>query len=436
MAEQNKIPSGKVQRAGKFIKTSVIVGANYASHYMKKAVNIEVNTEDLDKKNAESIFNALSQLKGSALKIAQMLSMDTGILPKAYAEKFAAAQNNALSLSSPMVLNTFIKNMGKKPSEIYDSFNTSASFAASIGQVHEANLNGEKLAVKIQYPGVAESIKSDINLVKPLILKLVGISNEVVMPYVDEIEARLIEETDYNLELQNGLDMMEVAKNFDNIITPKYYKDLSNNRILTMSWLEGISLTTFIEEEKNKEKRTKIGQALLDFVHYQIHTKKKFHADLHPGNFLITADGKLGVLDFGCMKSLPLDFYTNYFSLIKPEVLDDDVKLRKVLEKLDMLRPLDTPEEDALFFEIAKKSIAIVSKPMMVEEFYFGDKQFAADLFQYGESLAGNKSLRNDSSIRGSKHGIYLHRTFMGLFSILLKLDVTLKIDRNFISKL
>jgi predicted unusual protein kinase regulating ubiquinone biosynthesis (AarF/ABC1/UbiB family) len=436
MAEQNKIPTGKVQRAGKFIKTGVKVGANFAGHYMKKMTNRPVDEDELSRKNAEEIFNTLSQLKGSALKIAQMMSMDTGILPKAYAERFAAAQNSAMALSAPMVMNTFIKNFGKSPQQIFDKFNMQASFAASIGQVHEAYKDGQRLAVKVQYPGVADSIKSDIALVKPIILRIAGVSQNAASPYIEEIETRLIEETDYDMELHNGMEMQDNALHVDNIVVPKYYPELSNKRILTMGWLEGMSLNQFIQEEKDTDLRTKIGQSLLDFVHYQIHTRKRFHADLHPGNFLVTKDYQLGVLDFGCMKSLPEDFYVQYFSLAKPEVREDDNKLREVLQKLDMLRPQDTPEQDALFFDVTKSSIDVIALPMLQDKFYFGDKAYAAQLMAHGESIFNDKSFRNDDALRGSKHGIYLHRTFLGLFTILQKLDVTLTINRDFISKL
>ncbi len=436
MAEQNRIPTSKVQRAGKFIKTGVKVGANYAGHYMKKMINQPVDEDALSRKNAEEIFNTLSQLKGSALKIAQMMSMDTGILPKAYAERFAAAQNSAMALSAPMVMNTFIKNFGKTPQQVFDKFNMQASFAASIGQVHEAYKDRERLAVKVQYPGVADSIKSDIALVKPILLRVAGVSQAAAAPYIEEIETRLIEETDYEQELANGIEMKDNAFHVPNVVVPTYFPELSNKRILTMGWLDGKSLNDFIAEEQNKEVRTKIGQTILDFVHYQIHEKKRFHADLHPGNFLVTKDNQLGVLDFGCMKSLPEDFYKQYFSLAKPEVRNDENKLREVLKNLDMLRLQDTPEQDRLFFEVTKASIDVIALPMLQDRFYFGDKRYAAQLMAHGESIFNDKSFRNDDALRGSKHGIYLHRTFLGLFTILQKLDVTLNIDRGFISKL
>lgn len=431
MDKQNKIPTSKVERAGRFLKASVKVGGNYAAHYVKKAFK-ETDDDELDRKNAEEIFKVLSQLKGSALKIAQMLSMDSGILPRAYAEKFAAAQNSAMALSGPLVMNTFRKYTGKAPQDIFDTFNPDAKHAASIGQVHEAWKNGQRLAVKIQYPGVADSIHSDIQMVKPFVTRFLGVSPGAVEEYVAEIEERLVEETDYVKELSNGQQAFKAMEFNENIIVPNYYPEYSNERILTMDWLEGITLNEFINSETDQEKKNYIGQLLMDFIHEQIHTYKRFHADLHPGNFLVTKDLKLCVLDFGCMKSLPDDFYNDYFSLVKDDVRNNEEKLREVLYRLDMLRKQDTPEEDQLFFETTIKSIDIISAPLKSDVFDFGSEDFFNALQEHGDSIYKNKAFRNSNAMRGSKHGIYLHRAFYGLFAILHNMNASIQIRHDF----
>mgnify|MGYP000895803752 CR=1 FL=1 len=431
METQDSIPTGKVARATKFFKAGVKMGGNYAAHYAKKAVG-RGDKEELDRKNAEEIFNVLSQLKGTALKIAQMLSVDTGVLPKAFAEKFAAAQNNAMKLSGPLVMNTFRKYTGKSPQDIYDQFDIEAVAAASIGQVHLAYKDGKKLAVKIQYPGVADSIHSDINMVKPLVLRFMGISAESVEQYVAEIVDRLIEETDYVKELANGVEALEVAQNHPRIVVPKYYPELSNHRILTMDWLEGESLNEFIKNETDQEKRNIIAQALVDFFQDQVHTKKRFHADLHPGNFLIIEDLKLGVIDFGCSKSIDNDFYSHYFSLIKDDVLNDPIQMKKVFLNLDFLRETDSPEEEKLFTEVTLKIIELVSRPLRSESFDFGDEQFNDDILKLGNELNDNESLKGSNAMRGSQHALFLHRAFIGLFGILYSLKAKVKFDNTF----
>lgn len=435
MQEQDKIPTSKVARASSVFRTSMKVGANYIKHNAQKVVSNKVDDNALDEKNAEELFKLMSQLKGSALKIAQMMSMDNGLLPKAYAEKFALAQNSAMALSGPLVMNTFRKYIGKTPNEVFDKFNVNAVYAASIGQVHEAWKDGNKLAVKLQYPGVADSIHSDINLVKPLILRFIGVKEKDVKQYFEEFEERLNEECDYEQELKNGTDFAEMCKDIPNLIIPKYYSDLSAKKILTMEWIDAKPLQYFIDNETDQDKKNQIGQALLDFLQLSIHGYKRFHADPHPGNFLVTADNKLVVLDFGCVKTIPQDFYNYYFSLVRDDVFNNEQMLRKCLAGLDMLRESDSKEVESLFFETAVRAIENMSKPMKNDTFYFGDKDFYLQLQTHGEEIIANKEFRKPSAMRGSRHAIYLHRTFYGLYSILFKLNATLKIDRSFIDK-
>ncbi len=431
--EQNKIPTSKVARASSVFRTSMRVGANYIKHSAQRMVGSNVSEEELNNKNAEELFQLMSQLKGSALKIAQMLSMDTGILPKSYAEKFALAQNSAMALSSPLVMNTFVKYIGKTPTEVFDTFDMKAAHAASIGQVHKATKDGNLLAVKLQYPGVAESIHSDINLVKPLLLRFIGVQEKDVHEYLEEFEERLNEECNYDLELFHGQKFGAACKDIPNLIIPKYYNDLSAKKILTMQWIDAMTLQTFIQTETKQENKNKIGQALLDFLHTCIHEQKSFHADLHPGNFMVTDDLKLVVLDFGCVKTIPHDFYNYYFSLVRDDVVHDERKLRKCLNGLDLLRESDTQELDSLFFNTALKAIHDISKPMKSDVFYFGDVDFYEQLHEHGKEIFDNKAFRNSNAMRGSRHSIYLHRAFFGLYSILYNLNATVNIDRSFV---
>ena len=153
ISEQKSIPVSKIERSGKFIKTGLKVGGNYVKHYSKKLFNPDLDKKELDEDNAADIYSSLSELKGSALKVAQMLSMDKNLLPQAYVDKFSQSQYNAPPLSGPLIYQTFKKYFGKSPEKIFDKFDLKSSNAASIGQVHRAELNSKKLAVKIQYPG-------------------------------------------------------------------------------------------------------------------------------------------------------------------------------------------------------------------------------------------------------------------------------------------
>ncbi|HER40341.1 MAG TPA: AarF/ABC1/UbiB kinase family protein, partial [Salinimicrobium catena] len=189
----DKIPTGKLGRTGKMLQTGFKVGGNYLKYYGKKAVNPELSREELHQSNADDIYNGLKSLKGSALKVAQMLSMEKNLLPGAYVEKFSLAQFSVPPLSAPLVRKTFKKYHGANPEDIFDTFSRESVNAASIGQVHRATNDGKDLAVKIQYPGVAESISSDLAMLKPIALKMFNIKSKDAEKFFREVEGKLLE---------------------------------------------------------------------------------------------------------------------------------------------------------------------------------------------------------------------------------------------------
>lgn len=422
MKEQKSIPVTKTERSAKFVKTGIQIGGNYIKHYSKKLFNPGLSRDELNEDNATDIYKSLSELKGSALKIAQMLSMDKNILPKSYIDKFTQSQYNAPPLSGPLIVRTFSKNFGKTPEQIYDKFKLNSTNAASIGQVHEAELNGKKLAVKIQYPGVGDSISSDLKLVKPFAFRLLGMSEKDLNVYIKEVEERLLEETDYELEVKRSIEFSEACKHLNNVVFPKYYPALSGKRIITMDWIEGTHLKEFLKTNPSQELRNKIGQALWDFYNFQQHELRAVHADPHPGNFLITADQKLGVIDFGCIKELPEDFYYPFFALISTEVLKDKAQTILAFRQLDMIHKDDDDRQIEFYYNAYKEMIELFAKPYISETFDFSKDEFFQQLYSYGDKIAKMPEFKQ---ARGVKHFIYVNRTNFGLYTILHELRAT-----------
>ncbi|MDB5118151.1 MAG: Phosphotransferase enzyme family protein [Mucilaginibacter sp.] len=424
--EQNSIPTSKVQRSAKFVKTGFKVGGNYIKHYSKKLFNPDMDNSELNEDNAADIYQSLSELKGSALKVAQMLSMDKNLLPQAYVDKFTQSQYNAPPLSGPLIVQTFRKYFGKSPEQIYDKFNIRSSNAASIGQVHVAELNGKKLAVKIQYPGVGDSISSDLKLVKPFAFRLLGMSEKELDVYMREVEERLLEETDYELEVRRSIEFSNACANLNNVVFPTYYPELSGKRIITMDWLEGKHLREFLATNPSQQLRNKIGQALWDFYNFQQHELRAVHADPHPGNFMITADDKLGVIDFGCIKEMPDDFYYPFFSLTSTNLFDNKAETIKAFRKLEMILPNDTQAQIEFYYTIYKQMISLFAKPYMSATFDFGKAAFFDELFGFGEKVSKMPEFKQ---ARGVKHFIYVNRTNFGLYNILHELKAQVKTD-------
>lgn len=429
MKEFEKIPISKVQRATRFITTGARIGKNYLKHYGKKLVNPDLSRDELHQDNANDIYNSLSELKGSALKVAQMLSMDKNLLPQAYQQKFAMAQYSAPPLSYPLVVKTFKTCLGKGPEELFDTFSHKAKNAASMGQVHQARLNGKNLAVKIQYPGVSDSVKSDLAMVKPIALTMFRLNPVEYDSFIREIEMRMLEETDYVLELQRSMELSHKTRHLKNIVFPTYYPDLSCAKILTMDWIEGKPLGDMRYEDLPQETRRRLGQAMWDFYHFQMHQLRAVHADPHPGNFIVTPNHKLGIIDFGCVKVIPEEFYNMYFRLMDRDILTDQKKKERVFSYLGFIYPDDKPRERAFFMDLFTQLIGLLARPFQTDEFDFADSTYFETMYAFGEKLSNMKELRESKRPRGQRDAIYLNRTYFGLYNLLHDLKVKIRIS-------
>ncbi len=430
------IPTNKLQRASRLVTTGVKVGANYAKYYGKKVVNPSLTKDQLNEDNAEDIYDGLKSLKGSALKVAQMLSMEKNIMPKAYVEKFSLSQFSVPPLSAPLVRKTFKKYLGKYPEDLFDTFAAQSVNAASIGQVHQATLNGKKLAVKIQYPGVADSISSDLALVKPIAKKMFNLQGEGKEKFFKEIEDKLLEETDYNLELAQSIAMTKDCAAIPNLTFPAYYEDLSSERILTMDWMDGEHLSEFVAHNTNQEAANKLGQALWDFYMYQMHVLKRIHADPHPGNFMVDKDHNLIAIDFGCIKHVPEDFYVPYFELAEPANINNPEVFEQKLYQLEILREDDDAETVTFFSALFHEMLSLFTQPMQQEEFDFRNSEFFDQIAVLSEKYSKDTEIRKMNGNRGSKHFLYINRTFFGLYNLMHDLKAQIKVNnfKNYIA--
>lgn len=428
MNKIDSIPTGKMQRVTKLVTTGVKVGGNYLKYYGEKVVNPSLTKDKLHESNASDIYDGLKELKGSALKVAQMLSMEKNLLPQSYVDKFSLSQFSVPPLSAPLVRKTFKTYFKQYPEELFDTFSPDSINAASIGQVHKATKDGRDLAVKIQYPGIRESIGSDIALVKPIAVRmfnLQGTSDE----YFQEVEEKLTEETDYKLEISQSMKVIEDCEKIDNLLFPKYYPEYSSDKIITMDWMNGIHLSEFCSSNASQEQRNKVGQTLWNFYMYQIHKLKKFHADPHPGNFLVDENDNLIAIDFGCMKEIPNDFYVPYFEVSTKESLKDMDYFTKKLYELEILKSTDTPKELDFFRNLFHDLLSVFTQPIQAVVFDFAQPEFQIQIAALSEKFASDKTLRKMNGNRGSKHFIYVNRTFFGLYSLMA--DIKAKVIVN-----
>ena len=435
MKSLDYIPTNKIARAGNLVTTGLKLGGNYLKYYGQKALKVDGSRERLDEENAKDIYNSLKTLKGSALKVAQMLSMEKNLLPRAYVDQFSLSQFSVPPLSWPLVKKMIRKYLGANPEMVFDTFAAQSKNAASIGQVHQATKDGKKLAVKIQYPGVADSISSDLSIVKPIALRMFNLKGKDTDKYFNEVENKLLEETDYLLELKQSQWIADKCRHIPYLRFPAYYPEYSSDKILTMDWMEGLHISEYVSAHKHdQEMNLRLGQTLWDFYMFQIHHLKKVHADPHPGNFLIDEYYNLVALDFGCVKTIPDDFYKPYFDLVDLKIEDNPLLFQEILYDLEILRTDDTAKEVVYFTELFGRLIKVLTLPFTKKEFDFGNAVFWGEINSLSETLSSDQRFRKMNGNRGSKHFIYINRTFFGLYTLLndLKAKVNTEAFRKY----
>ncbi len=424
----NDFPSSKLDRGKIFAKTGFKLGTNYAKRYLKKSVGRDESPEESRQfhvRNARQVFNEFTKLRGTALKIAQSISMDQGLLPAEFTEVMSEAQYSVPPINKALVRSVIKKELGDYPENIFASFDADAIAAASIGQVHRAILpDGRKAAVKIQYPNVRNTIQSDLRLAKTLLRRVVK-GGATIDEYFDEVEATLMEETDY---IQEG-QYIEYFKNRfheEEILTPVWYKDLSTSKVLTMSFIEGKHLKEFLKTNPSQEERNHFGQLMWDFFHEQVEQRDFIHADTHPGNFLFTEDGKLGVVDFGCVKKFPIEFTYNYMLLLPTHLENSEDNIRRLYQKLGIIKENpDNPGKEERFFQFCKNYGSTFAEPYLTDHFDFGSPRFKEKI----NSFSKQPPIMNEP--RGDKNFIYSTKVHLGLYSLLMQLGAEVDTTRS-----
>jgi predicted unusual protein kinase regulating ubiquinone biosynthesis (AarF/ABC1/UbiB family) len=403
-------------------------------HRVKQSLGAQPDEAVFQEKMATALLEGMVKLRGTALKFLQLLSLDDSALPDGMKKILAKSQYSVPPMSPPLAVKVFTNDVGHPPDKVFDKFNPVAFRAASLGQVHEAWIGESKFAVKIQYPGAAESIATDIKIAKQLVTaainsmpkSIVNVTSNELEPYFKELESRLIEETDYRMELQNGLFFREQCEELDGIFFPRFYPEFSGRKVLTMDFIQGQHLNDFMTSRPSIELKTKVAQTLYDYYEFQLHVLQTLNSDTHPGNFLITDDGDIGMLDFGSVKRIPFDVYKNFILMSRPDFGQDVYKAQEIFFKLGFLLPTDNDDEVEKLTRAFIRMFRLGSLPFDYEEFNFNNQEWQDEIIESGMELKGVKH------VRGNKDLLFVSRTYFGLFAILKTLDVPIKVHSKY----
>jgi predicted unusual protein kinase regulating ubiquinone biosynthesis (AarF/ABC1/UbiB family) len=348
MPDDSKIPKGRVRRSAKLGSVVGMQGARYAG---TKATNVarseEEGKEKLEQRHLETamkMVGALGQMKGAAMKLGQFASfIDTDFLPEEYSEiyqeQLAKLRTDAPSMPWEKVEGVLDEEYGGEPlSELFAEIEEEAFAAASIGQVHRAELlDGRRVAVKIQYPGIAEALDADLRNMGTLVRLARALAPGLdAKAIASEVRERVMEELDYEYEAQNQRSFARAYRDHPFIYVPEVITRLSRRRVLVTELVEGLGFEE-IKELPHAE-RSRFGEIVYRGSFGSIYHLQHFNADPHPGNYILMDDGRVAFLDFGMTKKLDREQIVLEQKVIDAAVREEPEALRQTLHDLGFVR--------------------------------------------------------------------------------------------------
>src|SRR5437868_333805 len=345
--KEERIPTGRVARTA---KVGSVIGSQGARYAGTRAANVvrskERATEALDSRHleaAERMVDVLGTMKGAAMKIGQLASfIDTEFLPPEYRElyqdKLADLRTSAPPMSWKKVKSVLEEEWEDPVEDLFDDFEHDAAAAASIGQVHRATLpDGRRVAVKIQYPGVAKALRADMQNAG-MILRLA----KALAPGLDakaaaeELKERVLEELDYEYEAQNQRTFARGYRGHPFIYVPDVITRLSRNRVLVTEWVDGRGFEAV--KQLPQEEKDRFGEIVFRFCFGSIYHLQHVNADAHPGNYVMMLDGRIAFLDFGMTKQLDKEQIELEIAALEAVFDKDPDRLVDALHDLGFLR--------------------------------------------------------------------------------------------------
>jgi len=311
-------------RLRRYAKVTTAMGGLAARLAGEKYLGIKIDREQ----HAADLRAALGGLKGPLMKVAQILATIPDALPKEYVNELSHLQADAPSMGWLFVKRRMKAELGENWLNLFKDFQKQASAAASLGQVHFAeNVDGQKLACKLQYPDMGSAVEADLKQLK-LIFSLYekydsAISTQAIH---EELSERLKEELDYSHEIKNLKLYRHMLAGHDEIILPKPIEGLSTQRLLTMTRINGVKIMQFISDNSSIKMRNKVAMNMFKAWYVPFYKFGVIHGDPHLGNYSICPNGDVNLMDFGCIRIFRPDFVTGVIELYKA-LRDNDEEL-------------------------------------------------------------------------------------------------------------
>jgi predicted unusual protein kinase regulating ubiquinone biosynthesis (AarF/ABC1/UbiB family) len=354
---KDRIPTSRIARTA---RVSGLAAGQAARHLGTRAANLGRGDEGrqaaLERRNleaAEQIVAALGTMKGAAMKLGQVMSfLDVGLVPEEHREEFQRKLGE-LRDAAPKVRFADMKKvieseLDESIEDAFAAFETEPVAAASIGQVYRARLDdGRDVAVKVQYPGVAQAVRADMQNLGIILRLMKRIAPGLdVKSTADEIRARIGDELDYELEAQNQRTLARIFRGHPFIMVPEVISSLSREKVLVTEYVTGLGFDAI--KQLDQETRDRVGEIVFRFFFGCMYRHRQFSGDPHPGNFLLRPDGVVAFLDFGLFKVMPQELIDIELACQRAGHEHDGEKLHEIFSKTGFLREPDRFRPDKL----------------------------------------------------------------------------------------
>ena len=425
------IPTGKIKRTLSSGKVVTRLGRSQLTYYLKKPFLSRERQagyrREKEVQNARIIFEGLTLLRGTALKAAQMLSLESEVIPGSLRKELEKSYNQVPPINRALARKIIINNLNAPPEQIFDTFETKAFAAASLGQVHRAaTREGDHLAVKIQYPDIAATISNDIRLLRGMLRPMSQYN--IIKTALSEIETVLLNETDYEKEAANILFFKDHLS-LNRVHVPAVFPEYSSRHVLSMSHMKGLPLNKWLETRPDQSSRNRIAQILHDIFVRGFYELKTLHADPNPGNFLITEDLHVGLLDFGCVRRFDDRFIQIYRDLIRISTGRDRDAYLDLLMRIRLVTPDFDPGAASELVDLFISIGDWFSRLFRETWFDFGaEPDFMAQGRQIGMEM--HKFRKHIQTI--TPEFIFLDRTRYGLMRLFERMKAKIRIRNRY----
>jgi len=367
---------------------------------------------------ADVIVKHVGKLKGAAMKAVQMITIEgRDFLPPEVIKVLETLQSQSQPLSNEEMMKRIRQELGEEKFNSLQDMEEEPIAAASIGQVYRAKINGQPIVIKVQYPGIAESVDSDISALKKLIKGLMIVYRKKVNldEIFDEVTRILKLETDYEYERDMAQKYSENFSDKSGYRIPKVIPELTTKRVITSEYIDGLEFTAWLEKGPSKEKRLSLGQKILDLYNIEFFENRLVQTDPNPANFLVDSDNNLVLLDFGATIAYDVNFTNQYLRLLK-SVFRNDENLIHLVEEFGFIDPREDRETKKDFVDFIQ---------MTLQPFRSENQPFDFSSNDYVDEIR-SKAMSFSRKIKYSappKKLIFLHRKLGGIFQLLRMLE-------------